>query len=87
MKNILWLGLFVFAYGMQPALADTDFNRQEVIRAAEKLAEEVEHFDEELHLVNAPSHVIGKIHHFEETVIEFVDEARHGASYQILLDA
>ncbi len=66
-----------------PAVAaDNWYNRPEVLRSAEVLATEVEHFDEALHDVNAPTHVIQKVHHFEETVMEFVDDIRAGASYQ-----
>ncbi len=56
-------------------------NRPNVVRAAQTLADEVEHFDTALHNIHAPDHVIQKVHHFEETVTEFVEIAAHG-TYQ-----
>lgn len=57
------------------------FNRPNVVRAAERLAFEIEAYDEALHAVNAPTHVIQKVHHFEETALEFVQLTKT-ASYQ-----
>lgn len=51
-------------------------NRPAVIRAAETLVERVEQFDEVLHAAQAAEPVIGKVHHFEETVMEFAEEVR-----------
>lgn len=62
---------------------DSRFNRPRVIQASTRLASEVEHFDEALHDVNAPAHVIKLVHHFEETVTEFAMMAKT-ASYQEL---
>lgn len=56
-------------------------NRAEVIRSADSLASEVEHLDEALHAINAPTALIQKVHHFEETVFEFADEVRAGCTY------
>jgi len=57
-------------------------NRPGVIRAAQILAEEVEHFDTSLHNISAPAHVIAKVHHFEETVTEFYEGVSGPWSYQ-----
>ena len=70
---LLAVGLVAFA---APAKADHWANRPAVIRAADKLAEEMEHFDEAMHAAHAPEHFIGKVHHFEETVMEFATEVR-----------
>jgi len=51
-------------------------NRPQVIRVAERLAEEVELFDESLHAVEAPKAVIERTHHFEETVADFASELK-----------
>ena len=84
MKKVILMGLLALIYG-QTAKAE-HYNQGEVLRAAEKLASEVEHFDEELHNVNAPQHVVQKVHHFEETVTEFADEVRNYTDYYILLE-
>lgn len=72
-----------FAVGF---LAATDANawqnRPNVIRAAQVLEEEVEHFDTSLHNIHAPNDLIAVVHHFEETVMEFLEEVRNGCSYQ-----
>lgn len=51
-------------------------NRPQVIRVAERLAEDVELFDESLHAVDAPKAVIERTHHFEETVADFASELK-----------
>src|SRR5690606_37501530 len=56
-------------------------NRAQVIRAADTLQQEVEIFDEALHEINAPHDLIELVHHYEETVGEFVYLAQ-SASYQ-----
>lgn len=56
-------------------------NRPQVIRSAETLRDEVEHFDEAMHQGGAPAHFIEKVHHFEETVMEFAQMVRT-CSYQ-----
>ena len=60
------------------AVAEPDgwFNRPNVVRAADTLAQEVESFDTALHKVTAPDHIIQKVHHFEETVTAFAEDVR-----------
>jgi len=85
MKALLTLAAFAAICGGSLAQAEPGgfwANRPNVIRAADVLAEEVEHFDTSLHNISAPQHVIAKVHHFEETVTEFVNEVRAGMSYQ-----
>lgn len=88
MKKLMGLGLVVLTFSLQGLAAQTAayFDRPEVIRAGEKLSIEVEHFDESLHDANAPSHLTAKVHHFEETVSEFVAEVRSGAPYGVVID-
>lgn len=62
------------------------WNAAQVLRTAQTLAVEVEHLDESLHDVKAPAHVIQKVHHFEETVNDFVMDIQAGASYQHALE-
>ena len=57
-------------------------NRPNVVRAAEKLADEIERFDTALHEVRAPQPLLQRVHHFEQTVAEFVKDVRGGCSYQ-----
>lgn len=57
-------------------IGDYWVGREQVARAADELAVEVENFDEILHSLNAPNAFIGKVHHLEETVIEFTNLVR-----------
>lgn len=77
------LGASAFAGDATGPTADADHwhNRPNVINAAARLATEIEHLDESLHNVHAPTHFIQKVHHTEETVTEFVQMVRSGVAY------
>lgn len=75
-----WLGVVTLVLSLAVLERANAFNRPEVIRAGEKLAVEIEHLDEALHNVNAPAHVIQKVHHFETTANDFVEELRLGCT-------
>lgn len=60
------------------AFADNWLNRDQVVRTAEQLQEQVEIFDEALHEGNFPEELIKLVHHFEETTAEFAALAKTG---------
>jgi hypothetical protein len=83
MKNLsLAVATLAIALWANTSSADNWLNRQNVIRAANELAEGIEHLDTELHAVQAPNDLIQIVHHYEETITEFVDEVTRGISYQ-----
>ena len=67
------------------SFAESFWNQPQVLRGAQTLAVEVEHLDEALHNVKAPAHVIQKVHHFEETVNDFVLDLQKGCTYEFAL--
>lgn len=66
--------LTLFVGGLASAEGDGWSNRQNVIRAAMRMAEAVEVFDGHLHAVDAPTALIGAAHHLEETVLIYVSD-------------
>lgn len=85
MKSIVFLLTALIGLSVTAQTDNLDWNNQSnVVRAAERLASEVEQFDESLHDVNAPAHLVQKVHHFEETVQEFVLLARTGTYQQAM---
>lgn len=73
----LALALVVFG------LAQTSFasfpGQDRVLRAAERLAEKIEIYDESLHLVTAPEDYIEKVHHSEESILALIEILKTGS--------
>jgi len=85
MKSLLFILTALIGTSLTAQNDNLDWsNQNNVIRAAERLAVEVEQFDESLHDINAPSHIVQKVHHFEETVQEFALLAKTGTYQQAM---
>ena len=67
-------------------MADCTSDRPGLLKAADVLMEDMETFDEALHEVKAEEKIIGLVHHFEEGLLEFMEELRTGASCKQAID-
>lgn len=83
---ILVAGIAFAGFAPASALANCSKDRPGLIRSAETLKVDIEKLDEALHEAEAPGQVIGVIHHFEEGILEFVEDLRNGSTCQVAIE-
>jgi hypothetical protein len=69
-------------FGVASVYANCTVDRPGLIESAETLKVNIEKLDEALHEASAEAKVIQIIHHFEEGIMEFVEDLRNGEKCQ-----